>query len=87
MRAPEDWIPREWLGSETSAEQIEAEELPGRSKLYLAEWREFISKMQPGDQLRHFFSPNESWLLMAGRAGYAIVRQGEVVDAFITILS
>ena len=75
------------LGSETSVEQIEAEELRGRSELYFAEWREFISKMQPGDQLRNFFSPNESWLLMAGRAGYAIVRQDKVVDAFITILS
>jgi hypothetical protein len=34
-----------------------------------------------------FLSPDESWLFMAGRAGYAIVRQGEVMDAFITILS
>ena len=45
------------------------------------------SKMEPGDQLRHFLSPDESWLLMEGRAGYAIVRQGGVLDAFITILS
>lgn len=87
MREREDWIPREWLGGETSVEEIESEELQGRSELYLAEWREFISQMRPGDELRHFFSSDESWLLMAGRAGYAIVRQGEVVDAFITILN
>jgi hypothetical protein len=86
MRESEDWIPREWLGSETSVEEVEAD-FQNFDEPWHTEWREFISKMQPGDQLRHFFSSNESWLRMAGRAGYAIVRQGEVVDAFITILS
>ena len=87
VRESEDWIPREWLGSEASVEQIETEELQACSELDLAEWREFISKMQPGDQRRHFFSPNESWLLIAGRAGYAIVRQGKVADGSIAILN
>lgn len=86
MRECEDWIPREWLGSETSVEEVEAD-FQDFGEHWHDEWRSFISQMQPADQLRHFFSPNESWLLMAGRAGYAIVRQGEVVDAFITILS
>ena len=87
MHECEDWIPREWLLGETSVEQIEAAQLQGCSQLYVAEWREFISKMQLGDQLRDFLSPPETWVRLAGRAGYAIVRQGEVVDAFITILS
>jgi hypothetical protein len=43
--------------------------------------------MQPGDQLKSFFSPDESWLALAGRAGYAIVRQDEVVDSFVTFLN
>jgi hypothetical protein len=51
------------------------------------EWRSFISQMQPEDQLRHFSSPAESWHHLAGRAGYAIVRQSEVVDAIVTLLN
>lgn len=80
-------VPGEWLGGETSVEQIEAEELQGRNERWLAEWRSFISQMQPGDQLRHFLSPPETWLRLAGLAGYAIVRQGKVVDSLVTILS
>ena len=86
MREPGDWIPCEWLGAETSAE-IETEELQGFNEQYLAEWRSFISQMRTGDQLRYFYSPSQTWLALAGRAGYAIVRQGKVVDSFITILS
>ena len=81
-----DSVPREWLGDETSVEQIEAK-LKGYNEPFLAEWRLFISQMQPGDQLRHFSSPPETALLLAERAGYAIVREGKVVDSFVTILS
>jgi hypothetical protein len=70
MREREDWIPREWLGTETSVEQIESELYP--NERLRAEWREFISKMQPGDQLRRFSSTDEAWRRLAGRAGYAI---------------
>ena len=86
MREREDWIPHEWLGSETTIEQIESD-FRDFNERWHTEWREFISQIQRGDELRHFFSPNETWLHLAGRAGYAIVRQGEVVDAFITILN
>ena len=86
MHEREDWIPLEWLLGETLVEEVEAD-FQHSSEHWHNEWREFISQMQPGDQLRHFFSSEESWLLMAGRAGYAIVRQGKVVDAFITILN
>jgi hypothetical protein len=85
VREREDWIPRQWLGRETSLEEIESAPYP--NELWLREWREFMSQMQPGDQLRWFSSPDEAWRLLAGRAGYAIVRQGEVVDAFIIILN
>jgi hypothetical protein len=85
MREPEDWIPREWLGSETSLEEIESELYP--NERLCAEWREFISQMQLGDQLPRFSSTNEAWRRLAGRAGYAIVREGDVVNAFITMLS
>lgn len=87
MREREDWIPREWLGGKASVEQIEAVQLQGCSDRYRVEWRSFISQMQPGDQLRCFSSPEKLWRLMAGRAGYAIVRQDEVVDSFVVILS
>jgi hypothetical protein len=86
MREGEDCIPREWLRDETSLERVQGE-LQATNDGFQTEWREFLAQMQLGDQLHDFLSPPETWQLMAGRAGYAIVRDGKVVDAFITILS
>ncbi len=51
------------------------------------EWMPFIELMQPGDELWQFCSPGESWANLAGRAGYAIVRDGEIVHSLVTLLN
>jgi len=37
--------------------------------------------------LRHFSTPSKSWLYLAGRAGYVVVRDEDVVDAIVTVLN
>src|SRR5580692_3825247 len=50
-------------------------------------WKPFIAQMQPGDELWHFSSPPETWANMAGRAGYAIVRDGVIVHSLMTLMN
>ena len=47
-------------------------------------WAVFVGKMQPGDELWFFSSSRASWDWLAGREGYAIVRNGKKVDSYIT---
>jgi len=49
--------------------------------LLYCEWREMVRSMQAGDELWEYRSSEHSWKHMAGRAGIALVRRGEVVDA------
>lgn len=51
------------------------------------EWVKLKSKMQPDDELWYFRSPEHTWRMMAGREGYAIVRNGEPIDCIVTCLS
>jgi hypothetical protein len=50
-------------------------------------WKPFIALMQPGDELWRFCSPDHTWPNLAGRAGYAIVRDGEIVHSLVTLLN
>lgn len=50
-------------------------------------FNEFVAKVQPGDEIWTFKSPPESWRALAGRAGFAIVRGGQVVADLVTVLS
>ena len=49
-------------------------------------WTPLIALMQPGDELWLFRSPDHTWANLAGRAGYAIVRGGEVIHSLVTLL-
>jgi hypothetical protein len=50
-------------------------------------WLEFKSQIQPGDKIHDFSSSEESWENLAGRAGYILVREGRVIDTFVTIMN
>ena len=52
-----------------------------------ADWLRFKSKTQPGDTLYFYSTSPESWEHLAGRAGYVLVRGGEVVDTFNTMMN
>ena len=58
--------------------------VPGMEKpfgLINAQWEALKAEMQPGDD------PPESWQALAGRMGYALVRDGRVVREVVTLLN
>lgn len=58
-----------------------------RKDPYTTELEQFTGKIQKDDRIYFFSSPEHSWITLAGRAGYALVRNGEVIDYLITTLS
>jgi hypothetical protein len=51
------------------------------------QWREMVTSMQEGDELWEFASSAHSWQQLAGRAGIALVRHGEIFDCIVTSIS
>jgi hypothetical protein len=51
------------------------------------ERREMVTSMQEGDQLWEFTSPEHYWQHMAGRAGIALVRKGDIIDRIVTAMN
>ena len=51
------------------------------------EWAELVASVQDGDELWEYCSSEHSWEHLAGRAGIALVRRGEVVDTITTAMN
>jgi hypothetical protein len=51
------------------------------------QWRELVASMQEWDELWEFSSSDLSWEHLAGRAGIALVRNGEIIDCVVTCLN
>jgi hypothetical protein len=75
-----DLIPTDWL-----QDPITLQEADGQYRG--VEWESIKRQMQPGDQLVRFVSSFESWEHHAGRAGIALVREGKVVAAIVTLMN
>ncbi|WP_158814455.1 hypothetical protein [Methylocapsa sp. S129] len=52
-----------------------------------AKWEALKALMQPGDELWTFSSSAGSWRALAGRAGIALVREGQVIKTLVTIMN
>ena len=82
-------IPKEWLGERISVQIAEEDNtrdgipFSGRQD----EWEALKAKMIDGDEIWGFCSPSDSWQHLAGRAGYALVRDGEVIDCVVTMMN
>jgi len=78
-----------WLTERISFEQAEADNaidgVPFGAQAN--KWKAFKLKAQPGDEVWRFSSPPESWRALAGRAGIALVRNGEIVEKFVTLMN
>lgn len=78
-------IPVEWLKEKIS---IEA---PGTNESMLAKLRAahecFLPQMKAHDEIWSFSSDHELWQMHCGRAGYALVRDGVVVAAYVTVMN
>jgi hypothetical protein len=84
-----DSIPREWLGSAVPVEDVEeansVDGVPFGNRG--VEWKAFKAAMTEGDEICCFCSPPDSREDLAGRGGYALVRQGEVVKYIVTMMN
>ncbi len=87
---------KEWLTIRKSIDQIEAEHLVTDERLgpdpvpfgfQNAKWVEFRQAIQDGDELWEFSSPPGTWRNLCGRAGIALVRQGEIMDSILPMFS
>ncbi len=86
MSGVNDWLSTEAFDvEETETYHKDAAGVPfGRMH---AEWLQFKAKQQPGDLLCSFSTPRDYWQHCAGRAGYAWVRNGEIVEEFVTLMN
>jgi hypothetical protein len=68
---------RDWLTRQLTVQELET--LRSSSEL-----QALTAQMQPDDEIWEFSSPPESWQLLMGWAGIALVRDGEVIDSIVT---
>lgn len=52
-----------------------------------AKWEALKARMQPGDELWTFASSPQSWRDLAGRAGIALVRDGQIIERLVTMMN
>jgi hypothetical protein len=93
-------IPAAWLIKKISVAEAEAEH-PGvrdeRARRFPelakpfgalnAKWEALKARMQPNDELWTFSSPPRTWEDLAGRAGVALVRDGQAIEIIVTMLN
>ena len=93
-------IPKDWLDKKISVAEAEAEHpgirdervqrFPDAAKPFgfrNKAWEAIKAAMQPGDELWTFSSPADSWQHLAGRAGVALVRDGNPIEALVTVMN
>jgi hypothetical protein len=87
-------VPKDWLQKRISVEEAEAKHMVNLSTpkpipfgMLNPAWREMVDSMKEGDELWEYSSSEAAWQHFAGRAGIALVRNGEVVDAITTSLN
>lgn len=79
----------QWLRRKASVEEFEVEHLVNGIPFGFCnpEWEALKAKLQPGDEIWYFSSPQEDWERMMGWEGIALVRDAEIVDFFITAMN
>jgi hypothetical protein len=94
-------IPTAWLEERISVQDVEAgysviaadrlDQAPAAIFEPLgskrSEWDALKAEMKPGDEVWTFASPADSWVHLAGRAGYALVRAGKPIKVIVTIMN
>ncbi len=84
-----EFVPYDWLFGAVDMDEIERDWLnkPGPYGVPKQEWEKLKLLMKDGDEIRAFSSPEDSWRHLAGRAGYALVREGKAIDGVITLMN
>lgn len=58
-----------------------------RRRFGLPSASELFSPMQAGDEIRSFKNSDRHWKMRMGRRGYALVRNGQVIEAVLTAMN
>ena len=74
--------PAEWLDEKISLDEAEGARSGLRDK-----WAELKAQMKPGDEIWTFASPPESWKHLAGRSGFALVRNGVAIMTIVIMMN
>jgi hypothetical protein len=91
---PKSYVEKSWLIKQVTVEEAEAAHMVRNDRLgkepvsfgfQNKQWRALLAQMTKDDELWEYSSPPESWRALAGRAGIALVRNGEVVDSILTM--
>ena len=82
-----DSIPKEWLGSAVPVEDVEEDNIVDGVPFgnQVAEWEQFKAAMMEGDEICCFCIPPDFQEQLVKTGGYALVRQGEVIKAIVTM--
>ena len=81
-------IPRDWLDGPITIAEVEerlADEMA--PDCWLEQWHALLRQLRPGDELREYYGSefddpgSESRVVIDWQQGYALVRNGEIVDA------
>jgi hypothetical protein len=87
------WPPADWCKRTLSRADFERAYLSRRKKpqdfrsFGSIEFTRFLLRLRDGDEIKAFSSPPETWRLMMGRAGIAIVRNGRAVMSLMTMMN
>jgi hypothetical protein len=77
-----------WLVCEVSLAEVQKELLtPKTHPSFRSEFDAFASAATEGHEAWQFCSPQSDWNRLAGRSGFALVKDGRVTHAIVTMLS
>jgi hypothetical protein len=82
-------LPPDWLFDPVDIDEIESDWLdkPGPYGVSSEEWTKLRSQSIEGDFIHAFSSPPGFWQNLAGRTGYALVRDGNVIAYTVTMMN
>jgi hypothetical protein len=84
---------KDWLLAKISVEAVELkmagqkEIAPPHFLLPSEKWENMKRQLEPTDELWEYCSPQRSWKAKCGRAGYCILRDGEIVASAMTLMN
>ena len=90
-----DWL-KNWLKKKLTIEEVEMANTVQDRRLgpvpipfgfQNAQWKALLAQMMEGDELWEFSTSPESWRALAGSAGIALVRDGQVIVSILTKMS
>ena len=77
-------VPQTWLSRHVTVPEAElcnlVNEVPFGEEN--KEWEALKKLLRPNDELWEFSSPPELWIRNMGKEGFAVVREGSIVDCF-----